>query len=71
MGLADQADRVAGELAALLARFDLSREPAEVRAFIGAALVGGAPISLLTDAVRTWLRDRGIEGNVTVVFRGS
>ena len=64
-------DEVARELATILARFDLSGEPADVRAFIGAALDGGAPIGLITDTVRAWLRDRGIEDNVRVVFRGS
>jgi hypothetical protein len=65
---AEQAAALAMQVARLLQRFDLSREPSEVRLFVEAALEDRATIDLLTDTVRDWLIERGIDRNVRLSF---
>lgn len=56
------AQQVLAEWRELLARVPVLLDEAEVRAFRAAVEAGGAPLSLLTDAVVRWLRENAPEG---------
>lgn len=59
---------LAREAGAVMQQFDLQALPAEVQAFIRAALADSATLDLLTPGVQAWLRERGVAQSVRLSF---
>ena len=66
-----EAERVLREMKECLERLPTILEAAEVEAFRAAVDTGGAPLSLLTDAVVRWLRDGERTGTWRIVREGA